>query len=220
LPKIAGIKPATVPFILTDPPYGKEWLDQWDELGAFAAKYLRDGGLLVTHAGITYLDKVLATLGRHLTYVWTMNTSWNAVANQQHIDKKTVLNRWIPILVFSKGKPVLTNGFSDTISFEGQEKKYHEWQQPVKVFETLIEYFSKRGDLIVDPCGGSFTTAVAAYRLKRRCIACDIDEQCVRLGAARLNEEKTNAKIPIKRLRPELPDANGGDGVSQLEVAG
>ena len=33
LPKIAGIKPGSVRLILTDPPYGKEWLPQWDELG-------------------------------------------------------------------------------------------------------------------------------------------------------------------------------------------
>ena len=190
LPGIAGIEPGTVRLIPTDPPYGKEWLPYWDELGQFAATYLQDGGLLIPHSGIHYFDQVLAILGRHLTYQWIINSYWTHLANTQYLQRQVVLSKWRPIPVFAKGTPRLTGGFTDTINIEGQEKEYHDWQQPVGIFERLIEDFSQPGDLIVDPCGGAFTTAVACDRLKRRCIACDIDEQCVRIGFARLHDER------------------------------
>ena len=42
--------------------------------------------------------------------------------------------------------------------------------------ELLVLYFSVPGDLVVDTCGGGFTTAVACRNLGRRCISCDIDK--------------------------------------------
>jgi hypothetical protein len=109
------------------------------------------------------------------------------------------------IAVFSKGTPKLHDGFCDTVHVQGQEKEYHDWQQPVEVFGRLIEDFTQPGDLVVDPCGGSFTTAVACYRLKRQFIGCDIDEQCVRLGWDRLDNEKNGQlwKLPGKVLPPK-----------------
>jgi hypothetical protein len=190
LPEIAGIEPGSVRLILTDPPYGKEWLDQWDELGRFAAEYLQDGGLLVTHTGIRYLPKVIADLGKHLTYQWTMNSLWTHSANKQYLHKQVVLSKWLPILVFANGTPHLTGGFGDTLSGNVQEKELHDWQQPVSVFKRLIEDFSQPGDLIADPCGGAFTTAVACHRSKRRFIGCDIDDKCVKIGIARLHDER------------------------------
>src|SRR5207245_2185095 len=50
----------------------------------------------------------------------------------------------------------------------------------------LVHHFSEPGDLVVDPCGGGFTTAVACRDLGRRCISCDIDEAAVIRGQDRL----------------------------------
>jgi len=51
LEEVAGIKPNSVNLILTDIPYGKDFLPQVAELGAFASRVLVEGGLLVTYAG-------------------------------------------------------------------------------------------------------------------------------------------------------------------------
>ena len=168
LAEIAKLVPGSVRLILTDPPYGKEWLGQWDELAQFASTYLQDGGLLIPHSGIHSLDQVLAALGKHLTYQWTISSYWMGLANMQYLQRQVVLGKWRPIPVFSKGTPRLTGGFCDTIHVEGQEKEYHDWQQPLAVFEKLVKDFSQPGDLLVDPCGGGFTTAVACDHLKRR----------------------------------------------------
>jgi len=68
--QVAGIAPGTVHAIITDPPYGKDFLPQLTDLAAFAARTLVDGGLLVMHSGQYYLDQVIHTLGQHLTYRW------------------------------------------------------------------------------------------------------------------------------------------------------
>ena len=206
LPKRAEIKPGSVRLYLTDPPYGKDWLDQWDDLGLRAAEDLEDGGLLIPHSGIHFFDQVLAALGKHLEFVWLINSYWTHSTNKQYLQRQVVLGRWRPIPVFSKGTPRLIGGFCDTIHVEGQEKEYHDWQQPVEVFEGLIDDFTEPGDLVVDPCGGSFTTAVACYRLKRQFIGCDIDEQCVKLGWDRLDNERTGRqwKVPGNVLPPKM----------------
>ena len=205
LPEKAGIEPGSVDAIITDPPYPKDWLPCWDELGQLAHEMLKDGGLLVTHTGIRYLPEVMAALGRHLTYQWTMNTHWKGDSSHQYLNDGSIVTMWLPILVFSKGKPAFPLRFGDTLEFKGKENEYHDWQQPLAVFEKLVEYFSRPGDLVVDPCGGSFTTAVACRRLKRRFIGCDIDERCVRLGWDRLDNEKTGRqwKVPGNVLPPK-----------------
>ena len=56
-----------------------------------------------------------------------------------------------------------------TIQFERiaaeKEKELHDWQQPGAIIEELIKNFSDPGNLICDPCGGGFTTALACRSL-------------------------------------------------------
>ena len=51
---------------------------------------------------------------------------------------------------------------------------------------TVRNEFSRPGELVVDPCGGGFTSAVACRDLGRRCVACDVDRSCVVRGQERL----------------------------------
>lgn len=46
--------------------------------------------------------------------------------------------------------------------------KIHPTQKPVELFERLIKASSNEGDLVLDPFGGSGTTAIAAERTGRR----------------------------------------------------
>jgi site-specific DNA-methyltransferase (adenine-specific) len=46
--------------------------------------------------------------------------------------------------------------------------KVHPTQKPVKLLETLIELFSDKGEVIIDPCAGSGSTLLAAAQTNRR----------------------------------------------------
>jgi site-specific DNA-methyltransferase (adenine-specific) len=146
--------------------------------------------------GQFYLPRYLDILGNHLTYRWTMASVWNGDVNLVH--PLQIASQWKPILIYSKGPWKERTRWTDVSHVEAKEKHHHPWQQPLSEMETLVRYFSVPGDLVIDPCGGSFTTAVACRNPGRRFIGCDLDEACVRIGWHRLAEQKEQtATVPV-----------------------
>jgi AraC-like DNA-binding protein len=191
LEEVAAIEPNSVNLVLTNIPYGQEFLPEVAELGAFASRILVEGGLLVTYTGQFWLHKVIPALATHLQYRWCLATVWGGTGNVTHLGgwkqrKGRVVSKWKPILVYSKGEWTKDGEFFDVLMHNDKEKDWHDWQQPLAEVETLVKYFSNPGDLVVDTCGGGFTTAVACQNLRRRCISCDIDEAAVIKGQDRL----------------------------------
>jgi ParB-like chromosome segregation protein Spo0J len=177
----------SVDLIFTDLPYPQEFLPLWDDLGTFAARVLKPNGILASYSGQYYLDKVFVSLGKRLTYRWMISTSWEGDRNQ--IRPMKINNGWKPILVYSKGEWGERAPWSDTSFVKGKEKDDHDWQQNLEEVQYYVRAFSNPGDLICDPCGGSFTTAEAVRRLgDRRFIGCDIDESCVGKGQERIRK--------------------------------
>jgi hypothetical protein len=188
LEKAAALKPVSPKLFLTDIPYEQRFLPQVDELGQLAQRLLVAGGLLVLYTGQAYLNRVMTTLDKYLTYRWTLASVWDGAANLFHPFQ--VLSQWKPILVYSKGGWKRRGLWPDVLRVNSKEKEWHEWQQPLEEVEKLVRYFSKPGDLVVDPCGGGFTTAAACLRVGRRCVSCDIDGACVEEGRKRLQEAR------------------------------
>jgi DNA modification methylase len=108
------------------------------------------------------------------------------MGNGTIIHPRQVTSKWKPILIYSKGEWRKRGRWQDLLVVNQKEKGCHDWQQPLAEVENLVRYFSQRGDLVVDTCGGGFTTALACRNLGRRCIACDIDKAAVILGETRL----------------------------------
>jgi len=62
-------------------------------------------------------------------------------------------------------------------------------QKPLALLQRLISALSNPGDLIGDFCCGSGTTAVAAQKLGRRWLVCDVSEAAVSCVSQRLQKE-------------------------------
>jgi len=62
----------------------------------------------------------------------------------------------------------------------------HATEKPVELFSWLIRTYSDENALVLDPCVGSGTTAVAAQKTGRRFIVMDSDPACVKLTQDRL----------------------------------
>jgi len=184
--KVAGIRPGSVQLVLTDIPYGKEFLPQLSELAAFAERVLDTGGLFVTYVGQYHLPQVLEAFGQHLIYRWLAMSSWDGNSNMIH--PLNIASQCKPILVYSKGPWKKRDRWGDVFIAEGKEKQWHPWQQNLLEVERLVQYFSKPGDLVLDPCSGGGTTAAACFGLGRKCIACDVEKKHVAQGRKRLAE--------------------------------
>ncbi len=170
--------------VCTDFPYTKDFLPQLPELAAFAERILRPSGLLVTYAGQYFLDHAVVAFRERLTWRWQISLAWEGHGKTVHSIQ--AINRWRPVLVYSKGGWNKRRRWLDCLCVDSHEKLFHKWQQPLKEVESLVSFFSEPGELVVDPCGGSFTTAVACRNLGRRFVGCDIDANAVGAGCQRL----------------------------------
>ncbi len=147
LEDLAGLRPGSADLLCTDFPYGKEFLPELPALAEFAARVLKDEGLLVTHSGVLYLDHVMEAFGRHLTYAWMLPAIWHGPA--RWLRCRAVNNRWKPVLVYYKNRFPHLSQWRDVLEFDGKEKQWHKWQQPLAEVEYLVTTFSRPGDLVI-----------------------------------------------------------------------
>ena len=60
---------------------------------------------------------------------------------------------------------------------------------------TVIRFFTHLGDTVLDPFSGSGTTAVAAEKMGRKFIGCDLSEEYVSMANRRLEQLKQNPEL-------------------------
>ena len=74
----------------------------------------------------------------------------------------------------------------------GNNGNIHPTQKPVALFEYLIKTYTNEGDLVLDNCMGSGTTAIACINTNRNYIGFEIDEEYYKLAINRIEEHKAN----------------------------
>jgi adenine-specific DNA-methyltransferase len=72
------------------------------------------------------------------------------------------------------------------VRYRMDEYENHPTQKPIALLERIIKASSNEGDLVVDPFGGTFTTAYVAKTLKRKAISCDIEPNYIKIALRRL----------------------------------
>jgi len=115
---------------------------------------------------------------------------------------QTVVNYDTDAEVYSKGalkgkvsskRPDLR--YPRSIQRFNRERGLHPTQKPVGLFEYLIKTYTNEGDLVLDNCIGSGTTAVACENLKRKWIGIEKEEKYCEIARKRLEEETTTGGI-------------------------
>lgn len=79
------------------------------------------------------------------------------------------------------------------IKFNNCQDRQHPTQKPVALFEYLIKTYTDKGDLVLDNCIGSGTTAVAAINTHRKFIGIEKEQKYVEV-----------AKLRIMNAEPQL----------------
>ena len=78
------------------------------------------------------------------------------------------------------------------LTFNRDEKRdgtNHPTQKPVALFEYLIRTYTNEGDLVLDNCAGSGTTAVACVNTNRKGILIEKEEKYVEIAVKRLQQD-------------------------------
>lgn len=77
--------------------------------------------------------------------------------------------------------------------------RVHTTQKPLDLMLDLVRDFTDPGDLILDPYCGSGTTGVAALRLGRRFIGCEMSPEYAEIARERLRAESEQSTLAARQ---------------------
>lgn len=82
------------------------------------------------------------------------------------------------------------------LHFKKEHNAYtkHPTQKPVELIRYLIRTYTNEGDLILDNCVGSGTTAIAAIKEKRHFIGMEINKEYYDIACERIKKEQTESE--------------------------
>ena len=89
-------------------------------------------------------------------------------------------------------------------------------QKPLRATERIIEASSAGGDLVADHFAHSGTTLLAAERLGRRCVTCDVDPVFAEIAIRRLERYRSMGKTGWQWRTP-FPELDDLGGLFELE---
>ena len=88
-----------------------------------------------------------------------------------------------------KGATFNGNCINTVFRFPNGSSKRHPTEKPLALFTKVIDLLTDPGGLVLDPCMGSGTTAIACERTGRRYICSDINPDYAVMAIQRLQEE-------------------------------
>lgn len=186
------IKDNSLDFIITDPPYPKQFLQCWDKLAKFAVSKLKHNGVLIAASGHLYLPYIYNALAiTGLNYYWTNCIYQPGVSAE--LQTRRLRTNWKPLLIYVKGDYTGTFQGTDVYISDYEDtakgKEYHKWGQNYEVFSKIITDWTGKDDIICDPFLGGGTTAIACLQHKRKhFIGIELDKNTFNTANARIVE--------------------------------
>ena len=184
----AEIADESVDIIITDPPYPQEFVPLYEELAKFAARVLKPGGSCIAMIGQSYLPDIVAGMAKHLRYHWTCGYITPGGQSVQLWERK-VNTFWKPLLWFTKGD-YSGDWVGDVCKSEANDndKDHHHWGQSESGMADIIERFTSRGCVVLDPFLGGGTTGVVCVAKQRTFIGIEIDKEVATKAEQRIRD--------------------------------
>lgn len=203
----------SVDLVVTDPPYGMEYLSNHYKNGNPFAKIVGDDKPYPSE-----LIKVFKTLTRKAIFcfcrwdnlkevekpksfiVWAKN-NWTAGDLKHEYGRSWEGILFYPLTehIFSKRPPDIY--YTSRVP---SRDLLHPTQKPIKLLEWIIKNNSNQGDVVLDPFMGSGTTGVACHNLNRKFIGIELDADyfAKKLPKIVIEEEQ---KVPSFRFGASAP---------------
>ena len=188
--------PGTFDICLTDPPYLREHLPLFGDLGAWCMRHLnRPHGRLVTMISEYHLDTILDELrAGGLEYRTILSQPSANGWGLARLWPTRVLQGFRLWLVMQPPDCHLRDGGWDGFRYNvlpagPPRKDGHPWQQAVEPFATVLERFTDPGWTVVDPFTGTGTTGVACKLVGRTFMGAEIDPDLAQRARDRIGTE-------------------------------
>ena len=81
------------------------------------------------------------------------------------------------------------------LDFNREKQCYHPTQKPVELIRWLVRTYTNEGDLVLDNCIGSGTTAVACLKENRHFIGYEITKEYFDIAQERIKQEQMQLKL-------------------------
>ena len=88
-----------------------------------------------------------------------------------------------------------TNYPHSLLRFSNEGKTIHPTQKPVALFEYLIKTYTQPGEIVLDNCIGSGTTAIAALNTGRKFIGIEKEQRYVEIARKRLEQAQAQQSL-------------------------
>jgi site-specific DNA-methyltransferase (adenine-specific) len=104
---------------------------------------------------------------------------------------------------------------------ESWEKKFgkHPTQKPVALLERILLASTNEGDLVLDPFLGGGTTLVAAFRLRRHALGCELSAEFLSLSLGRLSSNLVQVNLSIAFVQFSVDPTSDSVDRSNSDVA-
>ena len=99
---------------------------------------------------------------------------------------------------------IYTHRNPDTIItglWQANKGKVHPTQKPVALFEYLIKTYTNEGDLVLDNCCGSGTTAVACKELNRNYICIEKEKEYFDIACDRISQPREYSETELEIMK-------------------
>lgn len=174
---MAEIGDKEIDLVLTDPPYGigfdhkirEARITEWDN--EIPSRIIFDELIRIS-------KKQIIWGGNYFPSLWIKGCRgfifWNKDVNFDSYSAGELA--YTNIEMGAKYYYYAWNGLADGVRGRNKkEKTIHPTQKPIQLMAWCLNNYSKENDLIFDAFSGSFTTAIACIRTKRRFIGCELD---------------------------------------------
>jgi site-specific DNA-methyltransferase (adenine-specific) len=122
---------------------------------------------------------------RYIDALWDVIKGGSNVKKRPRITSRPYLNKDAK---YASETVNYTNVWSFARENVRHSKDYHPTVKPIKLMERLVMLLSQENDIILDPFVGSGSTLVAAKKLGRRWIGCDLSQEYIDIAQKRLDE--------------------------------
>lgn len=227
LTELKKIKDDSIDCIITDPPYKNIRGGHQEN-----KQVNRPGGILKNNDGKIFKNNDICIsdwinecyrILKNNTHIYIMTNFLNLFEYVKEIEKVGFIlhnllvweknnatpNRWYmknaEYIIFARkgaAKPINNCGSKTVLEYKNVKNKIHPTEKPIELLKELTMNSSNSGDIILDPFGGSMSTAEAALLLGRKIISFELDQEYYEKGLERVKKiefgKEQEAKKQIK----------------------